>query len=234
MVETIGRRRWFLRKSPLLADADAASIDALAEVTELQTLPRNRVLYLEGDPSSLVFLVHGGKVKTSSSGPDGRTITLGLHGAGSCVGELGLAGETHRNEAAVVFEPSNISMVPCAAWLELAATNPRLGLRLAAHLAAQRAALETRLIDGLRKGPARVAQVLLAHAEPVPGEAGRRRLHGFTQRDLADMVGMRRESLSSVLSDLERQGLLRRGRGIVLTDLARLGVLAGRQEVAHG
>lgn len=230
----LARRLWLLRKAPLLAELDLESVTALAEVAELQAVERHKVVYLEGDPSRHLVLVHGGRVKTFRSARPGRTIALAVHRAGGFFGELCLVGEQSRAEAAVAVAPSHLSLIPREALQALAGTNPQIAARLLAVFARQRQVLERRLVGTLRTAPGRVAELLLENAESVADVDGTTALlaAGLSQTDLAELLGMRRESMSVVLRDLERDGLIRRrgNRGLLLTDPARLGTLAGVME----
>jgi CRP-like cAMP-binding protein len=65
--------------------------------------------------------------------------------------------------------------------------------------------------------PARLARVLLQlnEAGGQPGPDGMLRSPRLTQSELAELVGTTRETLNKWLGFYERQGLLRRSRGVV-------------------
>lgn len=180
---------------------------------------RGERLFEKGDPSDRLFALIQGQLKHVSAASDSREVTLGLVAPGELVGELGVAlgGPRYASVAALAHsELAAISRSTLEALLERR-SELRAGLNEAASRAAARLAeraedvaflsIETRLEKALDDLARRFGETV---------EHGTRiRLR---QKDLADVLGVSRESVNRLLTAFHTQGRLELGRGsIVLT-----------------
>lgn len=217
---SIQQRLWLLRKTPQLGRLNPDILRQLALDADVLNLQPRDHAYLEGDPSEHVFLVHGGRLKTYRV-TQGHSLTLGLYRAGGSFGELALGGEQSRADSAVALKTSQLTRIPRGLLLALVRSCGELAACLIALLGSQRRSLEDRVVGMCRKADARVAELLLALVE-------RDGSLGLPHSELAEMAGLRRETMSLVLSKLHRKGLVcRDGRRIVVADFPGLCVVAG-------
>jgi CRP/FNR family transcriptional regulator len=176
-------------------------------------------------PSDEEFaLVARGHVFVQRALNSGKSLTVGLLGAGSIVA-LTRADDAHALEGATLVS---------IRWRKLADLGPvgiELSRRVSEQLAEQAQDVTARL--ALFAGASvdqRVADLL----ERLDRQVGRDTLDGgrildapLTHADLASIAGTRRESVTQVLGALEDDGVIsKRGRRIVLRDRERLAELA--------
>jgi signal transduction histidine kinase/predicted CoA-binding protein len=85
----------FLKKVPLFADLDDASLDQLCRLVEEVHLPAGAELFAEGSPGDRAYVVKEGEIEVLKlSG--GREVILAVHRRGGVIGEMALLEEKPR------------------------------------------------------------------------------------------------------------------------------------------
>jgi CRP-like cAMP-binding protein len=110
----------------------------------LQVLPAGRdrrlaqgeALFRSGDPALGLVLVREGVLELIRTSPEGRRLVLHRAGPGSTFAEASLF-ESHHHCDAVAAVPGRATIYPAAELRRAAATDPSVGWRIAAHLAAR-------------------------------------------------------------------------------------------------
>lgn len=179
-------------------------------------------IYKAGGTAGAVYYARSGMVKLAQDhGPEGQT--LGIVRPGEVFGEEILLGDSAYRAKATRIVAGEILRIPALLFQRMASRYPELWRGLAAQLQ-QRLVLEQRSFRRLVNvgTDQRIVAMLeqLAPSCPVlPAGAGERPVHGvpLTQAELAVLVGASRETTSSVLNAMERQGTveLRRGRILI-------------------
>ena len=202
-------------------------MDRLARAGRASSVARRGVIALDG---AAVTVVRSGWMRVFRNAAFVRDVTLALAGPGELLAPGALFGDrSAESGAAAITDAEVVLLAPEAAetaaggWAALAGP--------AATSLAHRAMRVERKLEAFSRSPveARVAAALLEVAEaagtPVDGGAIRLDLP-LSQEDLAGLAGTVRETCSSAVASLARQGLVRgsRLRGLVLV---RPDVLAG-------
>lgn len=176
---------------------------------------REAVLYEAGEDDYNLYFLDRGVVKVSTRVKDGREIIYDLRTEGDIVGEL-CAFEHPRRDRAVALEPTEAVVVPFDQVLAILQKNPDL-LRaflesLGRTLADAYEQVATLAADGLAH---RLVKTLLKLAARLGRPTGEEIEIGsyLTQKEIAEMVGARRERVSSALNQLRRRGLVQYSRG---------------------
>jgi CRP-like cAMP-binding protein len=193
-------------------------------------------------------VVLAGLVKLVRPGRHGREMIVALMGPGDEFGEAALFDPAPRSVTAVAVEDGRVARIDATALRREMARRPELADRLL-QTAARRVRRSTEAVTELvvLDAAARVARRLLDLHERF-GDRDAGVLHGLTQEELAQLVGVTRETVNKILGDFADQGWLRcEGRAVrvLLPDLlARRGGLPeaaptrrrpapGRWPVAH-
>jgi CRP/FNR family transcriptional regulator, cyclic AMP receptor protein len=178
---------------------------------------RGETLFGKGEASDHLYALVGGGLKLFSPGSDGRRISFGLVAPGELVGQIGIADRAPRHASAVALAHSELAQVERGDLELLLERLPALRRALAEASAEAARRLSERLEDGAFLSiEARVEKVLVDCARRF-GE----RIEGGTriqlrQQDLADVLGLSRESVSKVLGSRAMRGRLRLGRGRIV------------------
>ena len=176
---------------------------------------KEAVLYEARGKDHNIYFLERGVVKVGTLGKGGREIIYDVRREGDVVGELCACGHPRRDRA-VALEPTEAVVVPFDEVLVILQKNPdalrafleSLGRTLAdayeqvTTLAADD--LAHRLVKTLLKLSARLGR---------PGEQGVEIGSYLTQKEIAQMVGARRERVSTALNQLRRRGVVQYSRG---------------------
>jgi signal transduction histidine kinase len=112
-----------LAQNRLFEGIESGLLDRIAPNVHLVELRAGEVLFREGDPGDLLYLVGEGSVKISKSGRGGQQETLGFIQSGNFFGEMALLDGEPRSAMATAAEPTLLGAVDEATFqhiLELA------------------------------------------------------------------------------------------------------------------
>ena len=180
-------------------------------------LRQHHIIYNIGDEAQSLFFLRRGLVKLEAISGGGREIILNMYKPGEVFGELSLC-DGQRNEMAVTMESSEVVEIRLEEIFSLLEED-RDALLLLLRSVCRRLADSYRVIQeySFDNLPERLAKVLLRLADEMGRETprGTELAHYITQEELAQMLSVRREVVSSELSRLRARGCvsyLRRGR----------------------
>lgn len=172
------------------------------------------VLHDVGSAAAHLYYVHEGQVRLYQTGPQGMERLVEIYGPGQWCGSEALAGPTIHTHRAVVVSAAVISIVSVEKLLGQLPNHPEVSVELVKHLAHKvQSAREdaARLVFDDCTG--RLLKTLVrfsASAAATPSQEGVV-LH-ITHQQLAQAVGVARETISLALTQLRQRNLLRTGR----------------------
>jgi CRP/FNR family cyclic AMP-dependent transcriptional regulator len=196
-----------------LGDLEPARRAALLAGAQRLRLGRGEHAYLAGDRAERVYFVRSGRVKIVRTSPSGAEAIVGIRTAGDVFGELTAVDEGLRSTSAVAIEPVEADALAAAAFGAALEDDPALARAFARGIARRLAAAEHELAELMGKSvPGRLVDALgrLAAEHGVAEPGGRVRIGiNLTHKDLADLIGTSRETLTKELAVLADVGLLR-------------------------
>lgn len=175
------------------------------------------LLVEKGDPSDHVYGLVSGRIKLFSPGRAGRQISLDILAPGELLGVVGMADGLPHHASAVALAHCELAALSREHLEPLLDTNPRVrsALLAAASDAARR--LAQRLEDAAFLDiEARVERVLADLASRLGERIERGTRIRVRQQDLADVLGVSRESVSRVLTSTALSSKLEVRRGTIL------------------
>ena len=191
-------------------------------VTTTRTFRRGAVLYTPGETGEALFLLREGAVQIYRMSPEGRKLVIAHLLPYSFFGEMSCIGQGMYDTFAEVTEDSTIVTMDCAVLNRLLSTKPEVARRILEAFGRRVLDAERQLEETVFKGiPARVAALLVRESK---GDA----VDGLTHQDIADRLGVYRETATNALNELKAAGLIEIGRKhIRLLDRERLELIAG-------
>lgn len=223
---------WYLEKIDLFSGLSADEMAWLDKATRMITLKRNQPVYLPEDPSDSVFFIKAGQVRICRVLEDGRQLTLALLGPGEMFGELEVIEESPRDTSAEAVEDTFVCALPRPEFESLLTRRPDLARRLTKLIGFRLKRIESRIEDLIfRDVPVRLARLLLQLSNDL-GVADSRGVLirvKLTHQELANLIGSTRETVTTMLGDFKRSGLIAFAeRRIIVCDPAALSRRAGR------
>ncbi len=211
--------RELLRTVPIFAELQAADIESLARLCTRRHNTKDTVIFFENEQGDSFFMILSGRVKVTILGDDGREVILSMLGPGDFFGEMSLLDHEPRSATAIAAEDTELLCLARTDF-EKVATKRTITAALIKTLTARlRHANHQIQTLALLDVYGRVARVILDMAK----EEGRRLKDGriafrrATHQELANRIGTTRETVTRMLKDLERQGMIRiEGKEIVV------------------
>ncbi len=214
-----------LRHVPLFAGLPDDQVRALSGCAREKGFRPGRMVFEDMEKSQGIYLLVWGRVKIFKSSPEGREQTIFVFGPGELFCLTAFA-DGIAPASATALEDTRILFFPAEVMAEVAKKEPSLlfGLLLALSRRLKEALV---LIESLslKEIPERLA-VFLIHA--LAKDAGSNEVDlGFSQRELAKIIGATPETLSRVLRRLIDDGIISMdGRTIRVHDRDALETLA--------
>ena len=205
------------------AGAEPTTLQSLAQACSVRQIARGASLATEGSAINQAFLVIKGHVRAVRRGESGREITLEVFRPGDLIGDGLLAPDQPLTSEWEAVEQAAVLVIPREAVLAHLRQLPELQMTLGRILVARLnrskdmavalalSDVEDRVIGALR---------LLARQDGEGQEVPEGLLirHRPTQQELANRIGACRETVSRIVSDLTRRGLVTpQGRSLLLS-----------------
>jgi CRP/FNR family transcriptional regulator, cyclic AMP receptor protein len=184
--------------------------DAILPNRITTTFKKEEVIYDVGDKERTFFFLQKGFVKVGTITSDGHELIYDVRKSGDVVGEL-CASETRRPDRAVALEQTEAIPVPFQDVMEAMRKQPDLLARLVdvfcRALNEAYAQVNTLAVDDTGH---RLVKVLLKLAAKIGQRSGPKiEIPTYlTQEEIAQMVAVRRERVSTALNFLRRRGMI--------------------------
>ncbi len=227
-------KKKFLEKQKLFRELPESEIDALAESARMQQLKRREVLCQKGEDGDHIYLVVRGCLAAKSAGADGTDIIFSLLRPGAVSGELAVLSGGKRSATLIALQNSSVLTIERRDLMPLLQKHPDAAMAIIRVLA-ERVINLTEMVEDVKFHPisTRLGRLLLKllHDEGRETERGYA-LQGYTQKELAKMVVVGRESVNKHLGRWSRQGILSiDGSVITVFDVDRLAAeISGDEE----
>jgi CRP/FNR family transcriptional regulator, cyclic AMP receptor protein len=205
-----------IRSAPFFQGLPAVGVDQAIAHVVMRHHPANQVILLENDWGSSVYFILEGWVKIRTYNLDGKEVTLNILGKGELFGEMAPLDEVPRSTDVITLAPTLIGNMPAQDFVQLLHQEAQAGVRLAQLMARRLRQVNRRLRLRESDSTSRVVDVLLFLAD---GQGVRRpegmEIPNLPHRELSSLSGLARETVTRVLSKLERKDLIVRDRDVL-------------------
>ncbi len=207
-----------LQQAPLFSVLSANDLRDLASRFYSVHYRRGEAIFREGEPAERLFLTAGGRVKLYVSSRRGSELLVAVVGRGQIFGELAVIDRGPRAMSARAMEDVTVFALSADAFWTLLETRAALARRLLELMARRlRRADQTRQDLVFFDAPTRLARQLLDlaqdHGEPT-GDGDQVRITvRVTQEEMAQMIGITRESANRLIASFVEQGWIDWGDG---------------------
>jgi CRP/FNR family transcriptional regulator, nitrogen oxide reductase regulator len=209
-----------IRQSSLFQNVSPESFDLVVQCGVPRSVEESGYFFMQGDPATHAYVLISGRVKMLQITPNGQQITLRIMTPGQTYGGIALlnpkggypaTAEALENSTAIAWDTAHLQ--------KLAQNEPSIPLNAMQLMHGYINELQDRQKELLtERVEQRIARTLLKLA----AEAGKKVDEGvlidmpLTRQDVAEMSGTTLFTVSRTLSEWERNGLLKIGRGSVI------------------
>jgi CRP/FNR family cyclic AMP-dependent transcriptional regulator len=220
----INAHNWIV-SAPFFQGLPESAVEKALTHLVTRTHPANQVILLENDWGGSVYFIVDGWVKIRTYNLEGKEVTLNIIGQGELFGEMAALDEVPRSTDVITLTPTVIGSMPSQDFVKLMHTEPIAGLRLAQLMARRLRQVNRRLRLRESDSQSRVADTLLflADGQGKKGQTGSTEIPNLPHRELSSLSGLARETVTRVLTRLEKKGLIKRDQDIIcIPDLPAL------------
>ena len=203
--------RELLKKIAILGDLSESDLDRLSALLQEVRYNKDEIILHKEDPGDSLFIIKEGRVKVVLYGDDGREVILSILKDGDFFGEMSLLDGEPRSASVVSMEDSNLYILKRDGFLQTLMERPGIALRILVELSRRLRVADEKIGSlALLDVYGRIAGALLQIARTEGKVMGDRIIidERPTQQDIASMAGASRETVSRVLNDLVKSGLI--------------------------
>lgn len=205
----------FIQKVPLFAELEEAEQNKIAGCLQLKNYAKDTVVVLETDEGSTMFIIARGRVKISRMNDEGREVILAILTEGDFFGEMSLLDGLERSANVTTTRESELFLLRREDFLMLINENPKIAISLLRELAMRIRKSDMQIKSlSLFDSRGRVASALIQLAEEHGSiREGIVYLNNIpSQKELANMAGTSRETISRVLKNFITEGKIEKSR----------------------
>jgi CRP-like cAMP-binding protein len=217
-----------LRNIPFLRRLSTKELKEIYKISKIREYGPGEAIFGKSSPADRMFIVLSGRVKIFTYSGGKKRKTFAYLEEGDFFGEMALLEGKPRSAAAQAVSYSRLLVVASSDFNRLLVKRPELSLYLlrtvSERLRRANAEIESLLFQNIL---GRVAKTLCELARRGTAKNGGVYLsEGYTQQELADLVGTTREPLTRAVSTLRRANLVDfRDNRYLIPDLEKLRAL---------
>jgi len=186
-----------------------------------------QIIFLQGDACKGLYFIESGLVAVRKIDDEGQSAIVRLSYQGDTLGYRPMLAEENHRATAEVIKEARICFVDAPTMQGLLRNNPMLGMRFLEHTAQALGEAEERLFQiAALSVRTRIIHFLVLLCDQYGTTTSDGTLFvelPMTQRDLAEMIGARPESVSRALRNIQNDGLMNlSGRTVRVDRLDRL------------
>ena len=214
-----------LSRAPLFGTFAPDALAACAEKFREVRFAKDEMLFARGDPGTHLYIVGEGQIRLAIATSEGRELSFQIVGPGDLFGEIALLDGQSRSAGATALAATTAFSLDRNAFNRLRVAYPAISDAVISYLSRRLREVSDKL-ETLALYPLenRLARFLLTALQGRPDPVGRRTPLelGYSQGELAMLLGASRPKLNAALGALERAGAIRRTSDRLFCDRAML------------
>lgn len=185
---------------------------------------RGEFIFLTGETADYLYILQKGLVKISYFTSDGDERIIDFREDGEIFGELFLGRYRHRVGFAIALTDCTIYKLCEKCLFDISQCYPQINLNFIRHLVdSQREAFARMHALSRSDAKLRLLGLLIALARKTSDHDGNYRLHPMiTQEDLANMAGLNRSTVSSLINECRRKNILGGTRREIIIHVSKI------------
>ncbi len=201
-----------LAEFTLFRELNDFELTKITEISIVREWKKNSHVFLQGDPLENVYFIYNGKIKIYKSDVNGKEQIVAIAKKGEMFPHVGFFRKGDYPAYAEVLEPSQLIAVPISKFETVLIENPELCIKVFKVLGEKIVDLQNRLEEQILNNTYEQFVKLLirlAQKHGVKQSDGTLLLKSeFTNRDLANMIGTTRETISRTLTKMKKEELI--------------------------
>ena len=200
-----------LKNIPLFSELSHGELGELLELIEKRRYPKGSIVLYKGDEGQVIYLILKGKVNVDLIDENGKEIILSTLKSGNYFGEMSAFDQMPRSATIITVEDSEFLVISQKIITDQIKKNPKIALKLLSEMSRRLREADEQISNlALLDVRGRVAQILLKlyRGTNVRKSEDYRIVPRPALKDIAAMSGTSRETVSRILSEFSKRGLI--------------------------
>lgn len=216
-------------QTDVLARMSAQDADYLRSIAQIQRFAKNDLIFHAGALGKQVYFLRSGRIKIYQPANGGKEVILWFCFPGDMFGMAEVAQGGGRVVNAVACESSEVMCVTQAQFEDFLRTHPDASLLVMQVLSCRLRTLSDVIVNLVNDDAQTRIMKLILRLSAHHGVRVEKDIYlslDLTHQEIADMVGTTRQTVTSVLGQLQRRGLMRlENRRILIQSPELLGTI---------
>lgn len=201
-----------LSQFTLFKEHSDSEINNIVNISISRIWKKGSHVFMQDDPLENVYFIQSGRIKIYKSDLNGREQIVAIAKKGEMFPHVGFFRKGGYPAFAEVLEDSNLVVVPIDAFEKILIDNPELCIKVFKVLGEKIVDLQERLESQILNNTYEQIIKLLVRLARIHGQKMDNGLYllksEFTNKDLANMIGTTRETVSRTLTKLKKDELI--------------------------
>lgn len=225
-------RKEHLRKTAIFSEFTDAELDEVSRLIVERRFKHGTVIFHENDPSYAFYVIKDGRIKVYKLSEDGRELIIGIFSNGGVFGDVPVFDGGPYPATAETMIDSVVWSISRNDFEKLVKDHPDISLKLIRVLGRRLRQAHNLLRDmALKNVPQRLATLLIKFIDEYgrPGPQGILLELPLSRQNIAELIGVSRETATRELSKFAKAGLLEvDGRRITIIDRDKLSIWSAK------
>lgn len=217
---------WYFENFELLKLLPKQELLRLSSATKMTKAAKKKIIYFPDEKSNSVYLIKQGKVKISRISDEGREIIITILGPGEIFGESAITEKgSRRDEFAEATEDTVLCNMFSEVIQEMIEKDPSFGFKITKIIGFRLKTIQSRFEALIFKPSDERVKTFI---RTMALNEGRKNTKGeielklnLTQEDIGKLTATSRQTVTTVLNDLEKKNLISYNRSkIIIKDLS--------------
>ncbi|MGA3195878.1 MAG: Crp/Fnr family transcriptional regulator [Terriglobales bacterium] len=222
-------RQFDLGANSFFSGLSQATLEELNRIKHTSSYPEGAIVLMEGQTARGVYIVCQGRVKLMTTNSEGKTLIVKIAHPGEVLGLQSVVTGNPYELTVETLQPSQLAYIACDQFLKFLKKHGDACLRATQHLSqdCQSAYDVIRSIGLCHSVPGKLARLLLQWSADGQSSGGTVRMKmALTHEELAQLIGSSRETVTRILGDFKRRGVVElHGATMLIRDQAALETL---------
>jgi len=216
-----------LQQFPIFKDLTDSEMKPMLEIANHRMYRQGTHIFMQGDPLTNVYFIQQGKVKIYRTDFHGKEQIVNVLQTGDMFPHQGFFRKDDYPAHAEVAEDAVLIYIPITSFENILTSYPEISIKLLRVLGDIIVDLQTRLEEKILRNTYEQIILLLLRLGKSHGNRNElddnvRLTTQFTNKELANMIGSSRETVSRTLSQLKKNGIVTEVEGFLLLDTKAL------------
>ncbi len=214
-----------LKDFSIFSDLNDSELEELGKHKSCSSAKRGQIVFSENGLPMGLFCISSGKIKLSTSGPDGKEQILRLVREGDILGYRALLSNDRYHCTATAIEDCDFCFIEKDYFLNLVFSTPKLCIAIFKKISADLKQAEAHIVSLSQKNVReRMAEALLFFKATYGFEQDGQTLNvQFSREEIADFVGTSTESAIRLLSEFNHDRIIElKGKKIKILNFDKL------------